>query len=64
MFERDLAGAPDAAAMEAMFAANHPLGRVGEPGEVARAFLFLASDEASFTSGVDLTVDGAGSIRA
>ena len=64
MFERYLAGAPDAAAMEAMFAANHPLGRVGEPGEVARAFLFLASDEASFTSGVDLTVDGAGSIRA
>jgi 3alpha(or 20beta)-hydroxysteroid dehydrogenase len=64
MFERYLASAPDAAAMEAMFAANHPLGRVGEPDEVARAFVFLASDEASFTSGVDLTVDGAGSIRA
>ena len=67
MFERYLASAPDAAAMEAMeamFAANHPMGRVGEPGEVARAFLFLASDEASFTSGVDLTVDGGGTIRA
>jgi len=64
MFARYLASAPDAAAMEAMFAANHPMGRVGEPEEVARAFLFLASDEASFTSGVDLTVDGAGFIRA
>ena len=50
--------------MEAAFAANHPLGRLGEADEVARAFLFLASDESSFTSGADLTVDGAGAIRA
>lgn len=64
MFERYLAVAPDPALLEQHFAANHPLGRVGEAVEVARAFLFLASDEASFTSGVDLTVDGAGSIRA
>jgi 3alpha(or 20beta)-hydroxysteroid dehydrogenase len=64
MFDRYLAAAPDPAEMAAMFAANHPMGRVGEADEVARAFLFLASDEASFTSGVDLTVDGAGFIRA
>jgi NAD(P)-dependent dehydrogenase (short-subunit alcohol dehydrogenase family) len=36
----------------------HPLGRVGEPEEVARAVLFLASDEASFITGVALPVDG------
>lgn len=49
--------------MEALFAANHPMGRIGEAEEVARAVLFLASDEASFTSGAEITVDGAGSIR-
>lgn len=48
---------------EAMFASNHPMGRVGEADEVARAIVFLASDEASFTSGADLPVDGAGAIR-
>ena len=37
---------------------------IGEPAEVARAVVFLASDEASFTTGVDFTVDGGGSIRA
>lgn len=64
MFERYLSAFPDRATGEAAFAASHPMGRVGEADEVARAFLFLASDEASFTSGTDLTVDGAGSIRA
>jgi len=32
--------------------------RMGEPEEVARAVLFLASSEASFINGVDLNVDG------
>ena len=50
--------------IETNFAATHPMNRIGEPEEVARAVVFLASDEASFTSGVDFTVDGAGSIRA
>jgi meso-butanediol dehydrogenase/(S,S)-butanediol dehydrogenase/diacetyl reductase len=36
----------------------YPLGRVGEPEEVANAIVFLASDEASFVSGAILTVDG------
>ncbi len=38
--------------------ANTPMKRMGEPSEVARAALFLASDEASFITGVDLLVDG------
>lgn len=49
--------------IETNFAATHPMNRIGEPEEVARAVVFLASDDASFTTGCDLTVDGGGSIR-
>ena len=38
--------------------AAHPMGRLGEPSEVANAILFLASDEASFITGAILPVDG------
>ena len=38
--------------------AAHPIGRIGEPEEVAAAILFLASDEASFITGAILPVDG------
>jgi 3-oxoacyl-[acyl-carrier protein] reductase/7-alpha-hydroxysteroid dehydrogenase len=37
-----------------------PLGRMGEPEDIANAFLFLASDNASFITGAVLSVDGAG----
>lgn len=40
-------------------AATIPLGRVGQPEEVANAFLFLASDMASYVTGEILSVDGA-----
>jgi len=39
---------------------NPPLGRLGRPQEVAQAVLFLASDRASFTTGVALPIDGGG----
>ena len=35
-----------------------PLGRMGEPEDIANAFAFLASDEASYISGDVLSVDG------
>ncbi len=40
------------------FNAMHPLGRNGQPADAAEALLFLASDQASFITGVVLPVDG------
>ena len=45
--------------LEAIGAAAHPLGRIGEPEDVASLVTFLASDDASFVSGAAVTVDGA-----
>ncbi|MBN9201753.1 MAG: dehydrogenase [Microbacterium sp. SCN 70-18] len=42
--------------------ARIPLGRVGQPDDVVNAALFLASDEASWITGVNLVVDGGGSV--
>jgi NAD(P)-dependent dehydrogenase (short-subunit alcohol dehydrogenase family) len=40
--------------------ANRPLGRVGTAEEIAKAVLFLASEESSFMTGAALVVDGGG----
>src|SRR5246500_3611288 len=42
----------------AQFVTQVPLGRRGKPEEIAAAVLFLASDEASYITGIDLAVDG------
>lgn len=40
------------------FASIIPMGRIGKPSEIATAALFLASDDSSFVTGIDLFVDG------
>jgi 3alpha(or 20beta)-hydroxysteroid dehydrogenase len=44
--------------MKDRFIAMTPMQRIGQPEEIASAVLFLASDESSFITGVDLPVDG------
>ncbi len=41
----------------------HPIGRVGRIDEVANVFVFLASDESSFVTGANYTVDGGVSVK-
>lgn len=38
--------------------ARHPMGRFGQPEEIANAALYLASDESSFTTGTEIRIDG------
>ncbi|MGX7894578.1 SDR family oxidoreductase [Tsuneonella sp. HG222] len=51
-------GPEDVARLKEMMIANIPMHRMGTSEEVAKAVLFLASDDASFITGADLLVDG------
>lgn len=57
IFKRD-ASPEEIQGMRDMLSGVVPMGRMGSSEEIARAALFLASDEASFINGVDLYVDG------
>ncbi|POR32491.1 Uncharacterized protein TPAR_07275 [Tolypocladium paradoxum] len=51
-------GVPDTPEERAKFALSVPLRRMSEPNDIAKAAIYLASDEAAFVSGVNLPVDG------
>jgi len=58
MLQRAFARQSDPQAARSRSAARHAMGRIGTPEECARAALFLASDDSSFTTGAVLPVDG------
>lgn len=58
MWEPMLGDGPDRAAREAAMVADTPLRRFGEAAEVAALAVMLASDEVTYMTGAELTVDG------
>ena len=56
--ETALSAAPDLAEAKKMVAAEHPLGRISSPAEIAEVVLFLASPRASFVTGAVVMADG------
>jgi NAD(P)-dependent dehydrogenase (short-subunit alcohol dehydrogenase family) len=48
----------DPAASRAQTAAAHPIGRMGQPADIGNAFVYLASDEASWVTGSVIAIDG------
>ncbi len=58
LYHEWLGSQPDAGKAKSDLAAKHPLGRIGQPDEMARAALYLASEDASFVTGHALLVDG------
>jgi NAD(P)-dependent dehydrogenase (short-subunit alcohol dehydrogenase family) len=58
IFERAAGSAEGAKKLEDGFASGVPMKRLGEAEEVARGVAFLASDEASYITGVELNIDG------
>lgn len=60
--EGRIAGAKDPKEAYREFVARQPMGRLGTPEEIAAAVIFAASEEAGFMNGVNIPVDGAGSL--
>lgn len=62
MSEPTLSAIGDEIAVNAKIGESHPIGRIGDPAEIAEAILFLVSDAASFCVGMEMVVDGGMSI--
>ncbi|MEM7217219.1 MAG: glucose 1-dehydrogenase [Pseudomonadota bacterium] len=56
--EDEDAGGANRIELEEMAAVQAPLGRVGDPGDIAGGVLFLASDDSSYMTGTELIIDG------
>ena len=58
MLQRLLDAAADATVELADLTARHPIGRLGNPRDIANAALYLLSDESAFVTGAELAIDG------
>jgi len=56
--ESVIAGTPDPAATKEAFSIAQPIGRMGEPEDIAHLVVYLASDESKFATGAPFIVDG------
>ena len=62
ILDKVLAQAEDPEALFAEWLALHPIGRLGQPEEVAALCLYLASDESAFATGAEFVLDGGSSL--
>ena len=62
-FKTIFENAPDAAALRKNLEDRQVMGRLGQPEEIAKAILFLACDDSSFSTGSTLVADGGWTIR-
>lgn len=62
ILDKVLAQVPNPDEIYAGWVSTHPIGRIGTPAEVAAMAVYLASDEAGFTTGAEFRVDGGASI--
>lgn len=58
-----MAESPDPELLKTQMIEKHPIGRIGQSDEVASTIAFLASEDASFMTGLAIPVDGGRSIR-
>ena len=56
--DKIIAQQPDPEAQRALMKARQPIGRMGTPEEIARAALYLCSDDSAFVTGTGLVIDG------
>ena len=62
ILDKVLAQVPNPDEVYASWVALHPIGRIGQPEEIAAIAVYLASDEAGFTTGAEFRVDGGSSM--
>ncbi|MEG3124214.1 SDR family oxidoreductase [Sphingomonas sp. GB1N7] len=62
ILDKVMAQVADGQALYDGWVAGHPIGRLGKPEEIAAMALYLASDEAAFTTGAEFRVDGGSSL--
>ena len=62
ILDKVLAQVPNPEEVYAGWVATHPIGRIGTPEEIAAMAVYLASDEAGFTTGAEFRVDGGSSM--
>jgi NAD(P)-dependent dehydrogenase (short-subunit alcohol dehydrogenase family) len=62
ILDKVLAQVPNPDEIYAGWVSTHPVGRIGKPEEIAAMAVYLASDEAGFTTGAEFRVDGGSSI--